>query len=183
MNDEMEQRIQKVIDRLNQAAPTFIDLAVSVAMSLLLSLIVGLPFVFIREINMNLVRFFPGMFGMCLALFRRGYKKGYHANSCTYQFCLKSSIQDFAISVALQSLIVVILGAHAVYVTGPTYWITDLLFPAALRSDMGGHFLHEGYDWLLMFLAAGLLYGPVLIYGEYKGSKRRKIDYQLDTQE
>ena len=77
----------------------------------------------------------------------------------------------------------VVLGAHAVYVTGPTYWITDVLFPAAARSDLGGHFLREGYDWLLMFLADVIVYGPIMIYSEYIGSKERIKDYHLETQE
>ena len=132
---------------------------------------------------MNLVRFFPGIVGMCITLYRRGFRRGYHANSHIYNFCVKTSARNFAISVALQALIVVVLGAHAVYVTGPTYWITDTLFPAASRATTGSHFLREGYDWLLMFLADGLLYGPIMIYGEYIGSKERKKDYHLETQE
>ena len=183
MNEEREKRIQDLKDLFHNTVPYFIDFAVGIGMGLLICLLFGIPFTFFRDLNMDVVHFLLGFPGMCVALYRRCFKRGYHANSRTYSFSLKKSIKHISICFAAQSLLVVVVGAHAIYVTGPTYWITDVLFPAAARSDMGGSFLWEGYDWLLMFLADILFYGPVMVYGEYVGSKERKKDYHLETQE
>ena len=183
MYDEREKLIQDLKDLCHNTVPYLIDFAVGIGMGLLISLLFGLPFVFIRDLNMNVIRFIFGFPGMCVALYRRCFKRSYHANSRTYAFSLKKSAKHIGLTFVAQSLLVMVLGAHAIYVTGPTYWITDVLFSAASRSDMGGHFLREGYDWLLMFLSDIIFYGPVMVYGEYVGYKERKKDYQLETQE
>ncbi len=176
MNDEREKRIQDLRDLFHNTVPYFIDFAVGVGMGLVISLLFGIPFTFIRDLDMDVIHFLIGLPGMCVALYRRCFYRNYHRNSWTYTFSLKKSATHIAFAFGWQAFFVVVLGAHAIYVTGPTYWITDILIPGAYRSDMGGHFLREGYDWLLMFLADFLLYGPIMILGEYIGSKERKKD-------
>lgn len=183
MYDEREKRLQDLKKLFLKVVPYFIDLAAGIGIGLAGCLILGIPFTFFRDINMNIVHFLFGIPVMCVTLYRRSFRRGYHTNSRTYLFSLKKSVQYIGICIAAQSLVVVLLGAHAVYVTGPTYWITDILFPSAFRSETGGNFLWEGHDWLLMFLADVFVYGPIMIYGEYVGCKERKIDYQLETQE
>ena len=176
MIDEREILMQKIKDFFRATVPYFIDFAVGIGMSLVITLLVGIPFTFIRDLNMEIVRFVVGLPSMCLVLYRRCFRMYYHRNSHTYVFSLKHSASHIAFAFLWQSLFVILFGAHAIYLTGPTYWITETLFPAALRSDMGGHFLHEGYDWLLMFLADFLLYGPSMLLGEYIGSRERRKD-------
>lgn len=183
MYDENEKRWQELKDHFHMTMPYFMDFAVGIGTGLLVCLLLGIPFAFFRDINMNIVHFLLGITGMCITLYRRSFRRGYHANSCIYAFSWEKSAKYISVCFAVQSVLVILLGAHAVYVTGPTYWITAVLFPNAYRSDMGGHFFLEGHDWLLMFLADFLVYAPVMIYGEYVGSKERKIDYHLETQE
>ena len=176
MIDEKEILIQKIKDFFRSTVPYFINFAVGIGMSLVITLLICVPFTFIRDLNMGVIRFAVGLPSICFVLYRRCFRMYYHRNSDTYAFSLKRSAVHIAFAFLWQALFVILVGAHAIYVTGPTYWITDILFPAALRSDMGGHFLREGHDWLLMILADFLLYGPCMILGEYIGSKERRKD-------
>ena len=176
MIDEREILLQKIKNLFHDTVPYFIDFAVGIGMSLVVTLLLGIPFAFIRDLNMGLIRFAIGLPSMCLVLYRRCYRMNYHKNSHTYAFSLKRSAVHIAFAFLWQVFFVILVGAHAIYITGPTYWITDTLFPAALRSDMGDHFLREGYDWLLMILADFFLYAPCMFLGEYMGSKERKKD-------
>ena len=183
MYDEREKRIEDLKQLCLKVVPYFIDFAVGIGMGLLISFLFGLPFTFLRDLNMDIIHFLLSFIGMCVSLYRRTFKRGYHSNSHTYSFSLKRSAQYISICFAAQSVLVILCGAHNIYVTGPTYWITTVLFPSAYRSVAGGNFLWQGHDWLLMFLADIFVYAPVMIYGEYVGSKERKIDYQLEKQE
>ena len=183
MYDQKEKLWQDLKNVFYNVVPYFVDFATSIGIGLLVALVLGVPFAFFRDVPMDIVHFVFGLFGMCVALYRCCFRRGYHANSCTYSFSLKKAAQYTGICFAVQTLLIMLIGAHALYVTGPTYWITETLFPSAVRSVMGDHFWYEGYDWLLMFLADGLLYGPIMLYGEYVGSKERKKDYSLETQE
>ena len=183
MYNEREERWGNIKTYFRNTVPYFIDFAVGIGMSLVMALLFGIPFTFFRDINMNIVRFVIGMPGICYALYRRCFRLYYHRNSCTYSFSWKKSAKHIAFAFVWQAFFVILVGSHAVYVTGPTYWITDVLFPNAFRSDMGGHFLHEGHDWLLMFLADFLIYGPVMVFGEYIGSREHKKDYQIEKME
>ena len=183
MYDKREERIQKIKDLFHNTVPFFIDYSVGVEMSLLMALLFSIPFTFVRDLNVDIIRFIIGFPGMCYALYRRCFRMYYHKNSCTYTFSLKYSAKHIAFCFVWQAFVIVVLGAHAVYLTGPTYWITETLFPSALRAEVGGHFLYEGYDWLLLFLANFLVYGPVMLYGEYAGSKARKEDFNTEKQE
>ena len=183
MYDEKEKLIQDLKALFHKTVPYFLDFAVGIGMGLLISLLFGIPFTFFRDLNMDVIHFLLGFSGMCVSLYRRTFKRGYHSNSRTYSFSLKTSIKHISLCFAAQAFAVILVGAHATYVTGPTYWITEVLFSGAARSDMGGNFLWEGYDWLLMILADFLVYGPIMIYGEYIGGKERKKDYHLEKQE
>ena len=176
MIDEREILLQKIKDFFHDTVPYFIDFAVGIGMSLVVTLLLSIPFAFIRDLNMGLIRFVIGLPSICLVLYRRCYRMYYHKNSHTYAFSLKRSAVHIAFAFLWQACFVILVGAHAVYITGPTYWITDTLFSAAARSDMGGHFLREGHDWLLMILADFLFYAPCMLFGEYMGGKERRND-------
>ena len=183
MYDEREIFWQKVKAFFQDTVPYFIDFAVCIGMSLVMTLLFGLPFTFFRDLNMKIIRFVIGFPSICYALYRRCFRMYYHRNSSTYSFSWKKSAKHIAFAFVWQAFFVILVGSHAIYVTGPTYWITDVLFPNAIRAEMGASFLHEGYDWLLMFLADFLVYGPVMLIGEYIGSREHRKDYQIEKQE
>ena len=183
MIDVLEAWLGKLKKRLHEANDTFIDMGVALGMGIVFALLVSIPFTFVRDLNMGAIRFFPGIIVMCIVLYRRGFQRGYLANSHSYSFSLRTSAVNMVTAIILQSLIVLIWRNHTLCVTGPTFWIVKTLFPAARSTEIRGYILHEMYNWLMMLLADFLLYGPVLIYGEYVGSKEHLKDYNIENQE
>lgn len=183
MIDTLEIWLNKLKKRLNEASPVFMDMGISWGMSLVFAMLVSAPFAFIRNLELGLIRFFPGVIMVCFALYRRGFRRSYFANSHTYSFSLRTCIVNIVTVVVFQSLIILFWRNHTLFITGPTFWIVKIIFPAARSTEIRGYILHEVYNWLLMLLAVCLLYGPALIYGEYVGSKKHIKDYQIEKQE
>jgi hypothetical protein len=183
MIDIFEAWLDKLKKRLREANSTLIDMGVALGMGIVFAFLVSVPFTFVRDLNLGAIRFFPGIIVMCIVLYRRGFQRGYLANSHSYSFSLRTSAVNMATAIVLQSLIILIWRNHVLCITGPTFWIVKTLFPAARSMEARGYILHEIYNWLMMLLADCLLYGPVLIYGEYVGSKEHLKDFNNENQE
>ena len=183
MIDTLEIWLEKLKNRLNEASPMFMDIAIAWGMGLVFAMLVSIPFVFIRNLDMGLIRFFPGVIIMCIVLYKRGFRRSYYANSYTYAFSLRASVVNMITAIVFQSLIILLWRNHTLFSTGPTFWIVKTISPAARSTEIRGYILHEVYNWLLMLLANCLLYGPALIYGEYVGGKEHLKDYQIEKQE
>lgn len=177
MIDTLELWLDKLKKRLNEASPIFMDYSIAWGMALVFAMLVSIPFAFIRNLELGLIRFFPGVIIMCIVLYRRGFQRSYFANSHTYSFSLRASVVNVVTTIVCQSLIILLWRNHTLILTGPTFWIVKIIFPAARSTEIRGYILHEVYNWLLMLLAHCLLYGPVSIYGEYVGGKEHMKDY------
>ena len=111
---------------------------------------------------------------MCIALYLRRYSRSYNANTRTYTFQLKRALQCIGLTLAAQILLVIIVGGHAVYISGPTVWLSSFLFTNLDRTTVDGRLAIAGYDWLFMLLADILIYAPIMVLGEYLGDKQNR---------
>ena len=89
MIDTLELWLDKLKKRLNEASPIFMDYSIAWGMALVFAMLVSIPFAFIRNLELGLIRFFPGVIIMCIVLYRRGFQRSYFANSHTYSFSLQ----------------------------------------------------------------------------------------------
>ena len=152
----------------------FVDFFMSVIIGMGVSILLDIPMKFIRVINMDLGAFVVHFVSMCIALYVRSYRRGYHTNTRTYTFHFKKVLL-FVFSVfGAQSLLVLLIGGHAVYISGPTVWFSSYVVPAADRAIAEDRAMIAGYDWLFMILADVFIYAPIMILGEYWGDKQNR---------
>jgi len=151
-----------------------VDFLMSVLIGLGISILLDMPMKFIRVINIDLGNFIVHFLSTCIVLYIRSYRRSYSANTRTYSFQLKKALLYIGITFAVQILLTIIIGGHAVYISGPTVWLTSFVFPALDRTMAESRAMLAGYDWLFMILADLLIYAPIIILGEYLGDKRNK---------
>ena len=75
---------------------------------------------------------------------------------------------------AVQILVILLISGHAVYVSGPTVWLSLFILPDSYVTTPKGQLIIIGYDWMFMLLADILIYAPIMILGEYLGDKQNK---------
>jgi len=151
-----------------------VDFFMAVLIGLGITVVLNLPMKFIKAINIDLGSFTVQFLSMCYVLYARSFTRSYNANTRTYNFQLKKALQCIAMTFAVQILLVIIIGGHAVYVSGPTVWLSSYLFPELDRATREGRLLIAGYDWMFMLLADVLIFAPIMILGEYLGDKQNK---------
>lgn len=151
-----------------------VDFFISVLIGLGVAIVLNIPMKFLRLTNIDLCGFIVSILSMCISLYMRSYSRSYNANTRTYTFQLKRALLCIAMTFAAQILLVIIIGGHAVYVSGPTVWLTLSILPDAFRTTLKGRMMIAGYDWMFMLLADILIYAPIMILGEYFGDKQNK---------
>jgi len=151
-----------------------VDFFMAVIVGLGVVILLDMPMKFIRVINLDLAAFITHLLCMCIVLYIRSYRRGYHTNTKTYTFVWKKAVLFVIIVFAIQIALTVIIGGHAVYISGPTSWLTSYILPAADRATSEGRAMIASYDWLFMILADILIYAPIMILGEYIGDKQNR---------
>ena len=151
-----------------------VDFFMSVIVGLGIVILLNIPMKFVRTINMDLGGFIIHFLSMCMILYIRSYRRGYHTNTKTYTFVWKKAAVLTSIAFAIQIVLTIIIGGHGVYISGPTFWLASYILPAADRATAEGRAMIAGYDWLLMILADILIYAPIMIAGEYLGDKQNR---------
>ena len=151
-----------------------VDFFMSVLIGLGISILLNVPMKFIRVIDIDLGSFVVHFLSMCIVLYVRSYRRSYSANTHTYCFQIKKALLYIGITFAVQMLLTIIIGGHAVYISGPTFWLMSFVFPDLDRTMAEGRAMLAGYDWLFMILADILIYAPIMILGEYLGDKQNK---------
>ena len=159
---------------MNALSYYLVDFFMSVIIGLSIVILLDIPMKFMRVINLDLVAFIVHLLSMCIVLYIRSYRRGYHTNTKTYTFVWKKAILLVSIVFAIQIVLTVIIGGHGVYISGPTFWLASYVLPAADRAVEEGRAMIAGYDWLFMILADILIYAPIMILGEYWGDKQNK---------
>ena len=159
---------------LKEFSHYFIDFFMAVLIGLGVSILFDIPMKFIKTINIDLGHFIAGFVGMCIALYVRSYRRGYDANLYTYSFQIKKVLLYVGMTFVAQILLTIIIGGHALYISGPTVSLSSFVFPAADRATVEGRFMLASYDWLFMILADILIYAPIIILGEYLGYKQNR---------
>ncbi len=155
---------------LNGLGYYFVDFFMAVIIGLGISILLNIPMKFIRVINMDLGAFIVHLLSMCVALYIRSYRRGYHRNTRTYTFQCKKALLFVGIVFAVQIALTLIIRGHAVYISGPTVWLTNYIFPTADSAN---------YNWLFMLLADVFIYAPIMILGEYSGAKRNTAELTM----
>lgn len=161
---------------IKELSEYFVDFFMSLLIGFGVTLLLNLPLKFIRTIDVHLGSFIIHFVCMCIALYIRSYRKGYCANKSTYDFCLKKVLLFVGLIFAIQVLIVLILGVknggHAVYVAGPSRWLAGYILPLC-KTNLPQNVLFVRLNWLFMIGLDLLVYAPIMIIGEYLGTKRR----------
>ena len=168
--------MQKIKGLLNGLGVYFVDFYMSVIIGLGIVIILNIPMKFIRTINMDLSSFVVHFLSMCIVLYIRSYRRGYHTNTKTYTFGLKKAMLFVGIVFLTQTALILIIRGHAVYITGPTLWLTSYILPTADRTMSEGSSMIAGYDWLFMLLFDVLIYAPIMLLGEYRGAKQNEAE-------
>lgn len=171
-------RIEKLKQLLKDIVPYFINFAFGIGVGLAVAVICAVPLRFIG-INTNIGSFFVSFIAMITGLFLRSWRMGYSGNSRTYTFSLRKAIKLAALCFAVQAVLALLI-TPTVYIAGPTAWLeTYLLNPHGVSGIYGV----TVYGWLFMFLADGLVYGPLMVYGEYAGAKKHREDFCVQSKE
>ncbi len=157
----------------------FVDFFISVIIGLGIVLLLNIPMKFIRVLNMDLGAFIVHFLSMCIILYIRSYRRGYHTNTKTYTFKPQKAVLFVGIVFAIQIALTFIIGGHGVYISGPTFWLASYILPAADRAIADGKSMIACYDWLFMILADILIYAPVMILGEYFGAKKNDTEVTM----
>lgn len=164
---------------LNGFSNYFVDFFLSVIVGLGIVIIANIPMKFMRVINMDLGGFIIHFLCMCIVLYIRSYRRGYHTNTRTYTFEPKKAVLFVAIVFAIQISLTILIGGHGVYISGPTFWLTSYILPTADRAVADGRSMIAYYDWLFMILADILIYAPIMIFGEYFGAKKNATEVAM----
>ena len=168
--------MKNIKDFLKGFGDYFIDFFMSVIIGLGIIILVNIPMKFIRTLNMDLCGFIIHLLSMCIVLYIRSYRRGFHTNTKTYTFKFKKAILFVGFVFVIQIALILIIGGHAVYITGPTIWFANYILPTADRITTEGRSVIEAYDWLFMFLADIFIYAPIMILGEYRGAKQNNAE-------
>ena len=130
---------------------------------------------FIRTFNIELGEFIIHFLGMCIALYVRCYRRGYSTNKYTHTFQIKKVILFVALVFVAQVLLVLILGVknggHAVYVAGPSRWLASYVLPLCKSATLPQNVIFVRLNWLFMIGLDIVVYAPIMIIGEYLGTK------------
>jgi len=119
---------------------------------------------------MDLGAFIVHFLSMCIVLYIRSYRRGYHTNTRTYTFEPKKAALFVSIVFAIQIALTILIGGHGVYISGPTFWLNNYIFPTANNA---------GYDWPFMIGADILIYAPIMILAEYFGGKQNRKELSM----
>lgn len=162
-------------EKLKEFSYYLADFFMSVLIGLGLSILLDLPLKFARIVNLDLGHFIVHFLGMCIALYVRCYRRSYSANKYTYSFQLKKVLLYIGMIFVVQILLILIIGikngGHAVYVAGPSRWLATYTLPFCHSANISEHTIFIRLNWLFMILSDILIYAPIMIIGEYLGSK------------
>ena len=90
-----------------------------------------------------------------------------------YQFKLGRLSLSLLLTLATQVALVVIIGGHAVYFSGPAIIFSRRLLDIYNPVSVPTRTVLDTYEWLLMFASYLLVYVPTIVLGEYLGNKKR----------
>ena len=155
---------------LNAFSYYFVDFFMAVIVGLGIVILLNIPLKFLRVIHMDLSAFIVHFLSMCTVLYIRSYRRGYHRNTKTYAFAPQKAILFVGIVFVIQIALILMIGGHAVYITGPTVWLNNYIFPTADSV---------GYDWPFMIGADILIYAPIMILAEYFGDKQNRKELAM----
>jgi len=155
-----------------------VDFFISVLIGLGVAIVLNVPMKFLKLSNIDLCSFIVSILSMCIALYIRSYSRSYNANTRTYTFRLKRALQCIAMTYAVQIAVILLISGHAVYVSGPTCWLSLFILPDSYVTTPKGQLIIAGYDWMFMLLADLLIYAPIMVLGEYLGDKQNKKEIE-----
>lgn len=169
-----EENKKHIKDNLKEFSYYFVDFFMSVLVGFGLVLLLNIPMKFIRTFNIELGEFIIHFLGMCIALYVRCYRRGYSTNKYTHTFQIKKVILFVALVFVAQVLLVLILGVknggHAVYIAGPSRHLAGYVLPLC-KTNLPQNAIFVRLNWLFMIGLDVLVYAPIMIIGEYLGTK------------
>ncbi len=173
-------RYKSIKEWLNKFSYYLVTFFMSVIIGLGLNILLDLPLKFLRVVNIDLGHFIIHFLGMCIALYIRSYSKAYNANPHTYTFSLKTALISIGLVFVVQILLTLVLTlnvknmGHAVYISGPTVWLSSyILYPLNLGTE-SLYSANLQLNWLLLFIFDILVYGPIMVLGEYLGYRKNR---------
>lgn len=179
---EKEQRKEKVKNFLKGFAPYCVNFFAAMGIGLVVVIAITIPMRFFKIMDDDLWSFIVHLLVMCGSLWGRSYRQGYHQNPNLYTFSFRRATSYTAAIFVVQILLVVLFGVrnggHAVYIAGPSRWISLYLLTRLTSSASNQYALYCQLNWSLMLLIDILVYAPIIILGEWFGAKRNQSEGQ-----
>lgn len=173
----MQQSLKsKISVLLRTFVPYFITLYAGIGTGLLSTIICTTPLRFLKILDDNVASFLTGIIPALILLFTRSWRRGYQSNSATYQFRFRNTCLLIGMTFGIQILLALLI-APTVYISGPAAWLSDYFSSPLLTSDEYPIAIH---DWLLMLLSDLFLYAPAMIIGEYLGAKKHENEFKTN---
>ncbi len=161
----------------------FVYYFASLGISLLIGIILNIPLKLLFDIDKNILNFIPSILCVSISLFVLFFKNGYSDK--------KFQTKNFLFSLILLLVLIIILTmliGHAIYISGPTNYIADFIFkklnpdlyytPIELRT-----ITLNRYKTIAMISAFVFIYSPIMLLGEYLGTKKHKRDFKKIKQD
>lgn len=173
-------RYKSIKEWLNKFSYYLVTFFMSILIGMGLSILLDLPLKFLRVVNIDLGHFIVHFLGMCIALYIRSYSRAYNANTHTYTFSLKTALISVGLVFVVQILLTLVLtlsvknAGHAVYISGPTVWLSSYILSPLNLGTVSLYAANLQLNWLLLLLADIFIYGPIMVLGEYLGDKKNR---------
>lgn len=97
----------------------------------------------------------------------------YRDGQSNYQFRLGRLLLALLLTLATQVALVLIIGGHAIYFSGPAIVFDEYLLRIYNPIEVPTRTVLDTYEWALMFASDLFVYVPTILLGEYLGNKKR----------
>ncbi len=171
---------QRIKEFLKHFAPYWVNFFAAMGIGLVVVCALTIPMRFLKIIDDDLWEFIVHLAVMCGILHGRSYRQGYHQNTYTYTFSLNQTLIYVAGIFVVQILLVLIFGVrnggHAVYIAGPSRWLSSYLLTCIKPSAADQYAMYCQLNWSLMLLIDIFVYAPIMVISEYLGAKRNEAE-------
>lgn len=144
----------------------------SIGIGAIVSVLMSLPIALIIDHNSSLSNFISGMCATIITLFLLSYREGYRSKKINFIELLLIQL-----IVLVTQIIIVFIFGHAIYFSGPTVFLSRFILNVFHQGTINAKAILENYRWTFMLAAYIFLYTPIIIFGEYLGSKKHKKDF------
>ena len=149
---------------------TFLAFLASYCVGMLVGIVLTMPIRMIANGPSGVAEFLTCFLGAVVMLFILSRRRGYRNR----EFDAKKLVLSILMTFAVQSLLVLVLGGHALWVNGPTMllgsYVGEIMGLESEEIKQTVYILR----WIFFVVAYALIYTPAVIFGVHLGVKKRK---------